>query len=154
MQRKTLPTPNPASCKYKLRIRRSPIHRFGVFAAEKIPSGRAVIEYTGRRWSRKALYKRARRMSRAEFRKLIYLARVDRHWVLDGGEGGSGAQFINHSCEPNLRARRARGHVVLFSLRGIRKGEELSWDYRFDKRGERVACHCGSPTCRGTINLR
>jgi len=154
MQRRPLPSPNPAYCKYKLRIRRSPIHRFGVFAAEKIPRSRAVIEYTGRRWSRKAIYKRARRMSRAALRKWIYLARINRYWVLDGADGGSGAEFINHSCEPNLRARRVRGHVVLFSLRRIRKGEELSWDYRFDKRGERVACHCGSPKCRGTINLR
>ena len=154
MQRKPLPIPNAAFCKFKLQIRRSPIHRFGVFAGENIPPGRAVIEYTGRRWSRKAIYKRARRMTRAGLRNWIYLARIDGHWVLDGAEGGSGAEFINHSCEPNLRARRGGGHVLLFSLRAIRKGEELSWDYRFDRRGERVACHCGSPKCRGTINVR
>lgn len=154
MPRRVLPTIHPEYSRFKLEIRRSPIHRFGVFAAEKIPAGRAVIEYTGRRWSRKAIYERARRMSRAALRNWAYLAVINRYWVLDGADGGSGAEFINHSCEPSLRARRARGHVVLFSLRAIRKGEELSWDYRFDKQCERVPCHCGSPRCRGTINLR
>jgi uncharacterized protein len=154
MPRRVLPTVNSEYCKYKLRIRRSPIHSFGVYAAEQIPPGRAVIEYTGRRWSRIALFKRASRMSRAALRNWIYLARINRHWVLDGADGGSGAEFINHSCEPNLRARRLRGHVILFSLGIIHKGEELLWDYRFDKHGRRVPCRCGSPNCRGTINVR
>jgi len=113
-----------------------------------------VIEYTGQRWSKRALYKRARRMSRAQRRRMIYLARVNRYWILDGGVGGSGAQFINHSCEPNVVPRRLRGHILLFSRRAIGKGEELTWDYRFDKKTERIVCRCGSPKCRGTINLR
>jgi uncharacterized protein len=39
------------------------------------------------------------------------------------------------------------------SLRDIRPGEELTIDYHFDKKVERVLCRCGSPKCRGTINL-
>ncbi len=154
MYRIPLPTINPAFCKYKLRIRRSPIHRFGMFAAEKIPAGRKVIEYTGWRWSKRALYKRARKMSRAALRKLKYLARIDRHWLVDGAVEGSGAEIINHSCEPNLSPRRLRGHLLLFSRRTIHKGEELAWDYRFSKDTDPVSCRCGSPKCRGTINLR
>jgi SET domain-containing protein len=145
---------NPLSAQYRVQIRRSPIHRFGVFALERIPRGRKVIEYTGQRISRRALLRRARRMSRAACRKLIYLARLNRYWTLDGGIGGSGAQFINHSCAPNLSRRRLRGHILLFSRRTIRKGEELTWDYRFPKKLETISCHCGAPNCRGPINLR
>ena len=149
-----VPSINRHFSEYRLKIRPSSIHRFGVFAAERIPRGRKVIEYTGRRISKRALLKRVRRMSRAARARLIYLARVNRYWVLDGAIGGSGAEFINHSCEPNLRPRRTRGHILLFSRRAIQKSEELSWDYRFSKKAEPVSCRCGSPKCRGTINLR
>jgi hypothetical protein len=152
--RRPVPSISPHFSVYRLKIRRSAIHRLGVFAAERIPRGRKVIEYTGRRVSKRALLKRARRMSRAARAKLIYLARVNRYWLLDGALEGSGAEFINHSCEPNLRPQRTRGHILLLSRRTIRKGEELSWDYRFSKKTDPVSCHCGSAKCRGTINLR
>jgi SET domain-containing protein len=145
---------NPFVSQYRLHVRRSPIHHFGVFAAEKIPRGRKVIEYTGQRVSRRAVLKRARSMPQAAFSKLVSLARVDRYWILDGAIGGSGAQFINHSCEPNLSARRSLGHILLFSGRTIHKGEELTWDYRYSKKAECIPCRCRSPKCRGTINLR
>ena len=35
----------------------------------------------------------------------------------------------------------------------IRLGEELTVDYNFSKTIERVPCSCGSPDCRGAINL-
>jgi SET domain-containing protein len=153
-QERPVPSVNPHFSQYRLQIRRSAIHRFGVFAAERIPQGQKVIEYTGQRISRRTILKRARRMSRAARRKLIYLAWVNRYWMVDGGIGGSGAQFINHSCEPNLSRRRLHGHILLFSRRAIRKGEELTWDYRYSKKLVLIACRCGSPKCRGTINLR
>src|SRR5579883_30948 len=58
--------------------------------------------------------------------------------------------FINHSCEPNLRYDRA-GNVV--TARDIRAGEELSIDYgcfivNFDERFE---CRCGAADCRTHI---
>jgi SET domain-containing protein len=39
------------------------------------------------------------------------------------------------------------------SKRAIRRGEELTIDYRFDKKVERVPCRCGAKACRGVINL-
>jgi SET domain-containing protein len=152
-QKRLIPSINPLFSQYRLQIRRSAIHRFGVFASERIPRNRKVIEYTGQRISRRALLKRAQRMSQPARRKLIYLARLNRNWTLDGGIGGSGAQFINHSCAPNLRPRRTRERILLFSRRMIRKGEELTWDYRYSKKSEFVSCRCGAPNCRGTINL-
>ena len=58
--------------------------------------------------------------------------------------------FINHSCDPNLRYD-AGGNVV--AARPIRKGEEVFIDYgcfivNFD---EPFNCSCGAANCRGRI---
>lgn len=79
-------------------------------------------------------------------------AQLDLYWTIDGAVGGTGAELINHSCEPNLKLRKFRGHLWLFSVRRIRPGEELGYDYGFSETGRRVCCRCGSAKCRGTIN--
>jgi uncharacterized protein len=140
--------------KWKLRVGRSDIHRRGVFAAEDILPGRKVIEYTGERISRRAAAARFRRIWLSRGPKRCYLFGLNRRWTIDGAVGGSGAELINHSCDPNLRTRNLRGHILYFSLREIHRGEELTVDYRFPKRAVRVRCHCGSPKCRGTINRK
>jgi uncharacterized protein len=125
----------------------SKIHRWGVYATEFIPAGRKVIEYTGEKISRRETKRRA------ESSDMIYLFTLDPYWTLDGSVGGSGAEYINHSCEPNLVARIIKGHILYVSLRDIHRGEELTVDYHFDKKVERVPCKCGALKCRGSINL-
>ena len=44
---------------------------------------------------------------------------------------GDGRRLINHSCEPNLSIRPIRGHILYVSGRAIRRGEELTVDYKF-----------------------
>lgn len=131
---------------YRMEVRPSRIHRWGVFARERIPARRKVIEYTGERVSR-------REVKRRSGREHIYLFELDSYWCLDGAVDGSGAELINHSCDPNLYSAICRGHVLYFSRRVIQPGEELTVDYRFSQRVERVACRCGALNCRGTINL-
>lgn len=132
---------------FGMKLARSKIHRWGVYATEFIPSGRKVIEYTGERISRRETKRRA---DESEF---TYLFTLDDYWTIDGAAGGSGAEYINHSCDPNLTSRILKGHILYMSVRDIRRGEELTIDYRFDRKVERVVCRCGSPKCRGTINL-
>ena len=139
---------------FKLRVRKSGIHRLGVFAAQNIPPGRKVVEYAGERISRRETRRRFLEGSRGRSRSLNYLAGLDSYWAIDGAAGGNGAELINHSCEPNLILRPIRKRLWLVSLRKVRAGEELRYDYHFAKNGERVRCHCGSPKCRGTINVR
>lgn len=129
-----------------MRAARSRIHGWGVYADENIPAGRKVIEYTGERISRRETKLRAAR-------PLNYIFTLDSYWSLDGSVGGSGAEYINHCCDPNLEARVLRGHILYFSKRSIRKGEELTVDYYFSPKEELVPCHCGAKNCRGTINL-
>jgi SET domain-containing protein len=133
---------------FKIKLARSKIHRWGIYAAESIPAGRKVIEYTGERINRRETKRRA------DSSEMIYLFTLDPYWTLDGSVGGSGAQYINHSCDPNLVTRIIKGHIIYMSAREIKSGEELTVDYRFDKKVERVVCKCGAETCRGTINLK
>jgi SET domain-containing protein len=66
---------------------------------------------------------------------------------------GSGAELINHSCEPNLITRIVKEHILYFSRRPIKRGEELTIDYCYDDTDEVILCGCGSKICRGTINV-
>jgi SET domain-containing protein len=131
---------------FKLAIRESRIHHRGVYALENIPSNRKVIEYTGERISR-------RETRRRTAGPLTYVFTLDDYWSLDGAVGGSGAEIINHSCDPNLRSWNFKSHILYMSKRAIRRGEELTVDYRFDHDAEKVLCFCNSQRCRGTINL-
>jgi SET domain-containing protein len=140
------PSINPRYCRYKLEIRESRIHRRGVYALEPIPAGRKVIEYTGERIGRRETKKRG-------LGDITYLFTLDAYWTLDGAFGGSGAEIINHSCDPNLYTWICQGHILYMSRRAIRRGEELTVDYRFSSKVGKVPCRCGSPLCRGTINL-
>jgi uncharacterized protein len=139
---------DPKYACFGMRAARSTIHRWGVYATEFIPAGRKVIEYTGERIARRETKRRA------DSSDLVYLFTLDSYWTIDGSVGGSGAEYINHSCEPNLTARIIKGHILYMSVRDIKRGEELTVDYNFEKKVEKIPCSCGSPKCRGTINLR
>ena len=140
---------DPQFSPYRLRVRRSPIHRFGVFAEGSIPARKKVIQYTGERISSREV---ARRLAKSVRPKRILIAGLNRHWRIDAVSGGSGAEYINHSCEPNLFVRKTAGRIFFFSRRAIREGEELTVDYRLHRDAPRTACQCGSPKCRGKMN--
>ena len=140
------PQIDPRYSFFKLAIRESRIHRRGVYAAEDIPARRKVIEYMGEKINRKETKRRGEGA-------ITYLFTLNDYWTLDGSVGGSGAEIINHSCDANLRSWNFMGHILYMSKRPIRRGEELTVDYRFARDIERVPCKCGSEKCRGTINL-
>jgi len=142
--------------RFILGVRSSKIDRRGVFAEVTIPARRKVVEYAGEKVTMRTAAARVRRIlfakSPARRSRRVYLARLNRRYAIDGSVGGSGAEFINHSCDPNLYARKSSGRIDLYSRRPIRKGQELTLDYRFGPSSAPIACHCGSPKCRGTIN--
>ncbi len=139
-------TINPWATPYRLIARASAIHRIGVFSDDAIAKGHKVIEYTGERISR-------RESGRRWDPKRSYLFELTEKVHLDGAIGGSGAEYINHSCEPNLKTRIVRQHILYYSTRPIAKGEELTVDYRYDHDTDTMRCYCGAPGCRGSMNL-
>jgi hypothetical protein len=146
-RRKQQPRIDPRHARFRLRIGASRIHRLGVFAEERIPARRNVIEYVGERVNPVESYRRTKGA------KQTYTFKLDEFWRIDGSVGGSGAEFINHSCDPNLRWRRRGDRVLCQSVRPIAVGEELTLDYHFSHKSPKVPCRCGSPKCRGSINV-
>jgi len=137
------PTIDPRYCCFRLRAAESKIHRWGVYAAEDIPANRKVIAYRGEKIGPREAKRRAR---------TPYLFVLDDYWTIDGGVGGSGAELVNHSCQPNLVSRIYKGNIIYMSLRAIRKREELTIDYNYDHTDETMPCRCGARHCRGIIN--
>jgi SET domain-containing protein len=66
-------------------------------------------------------------------------------------EGGGLDDCVNHSCEPN--AGFTSGEPVLYALRDIAPGEEITWDYSTSiaETGWTLDCRCGTPSCRGIV---
>jgi SET domain-containing protein len=137
-------------------VRRSKIHGRGVFAATTIPKGTRIIEYRGRRIS----YALACDLYPDETGKPThtFLFELDDDRVIDAGQRGNAARWINHSCEPNCEAVDDDGRIWIEAIRTIRPGEELGYDYNItleerhtptEKR--RWSCLCGARRCRGTL---
>jgi uncharacterized protein len=146
---------------FKLTVRRSSIEGWGVFAGVFIPRRRKVIMYAGEKITRTEAVRRALTSLRKTKELRTYFASIarkrvqgGRKWVLDGSVGGNGSERINHCCDPNLHVRKAHGKIYFYSLRGIRKGEELSFDYAFAEERIKIPCRCGSEKCRGFMNRR
>ena len=143
---------DPRFAAYALRVKKSRISRRGVFALEPIPRKKRVIEYIGEKIRLQEAHRRFFVDMGEGGSKRSYLFRLNRGWVIDCAVGGSGAQFINHSCDPNLEACPDNGQILFRSIRKIRKGDELTLDYYFEADSYDSPCRCGSPKCRGRMN--
>jgi SET domain-containing protein len=137
-------------------LRRSPIQGRGAFAIRPIRRGTRIIEYTGERISHEEADRRYDDESMS--RHHTFLFSVDKSTVIDAAVGGNEARFINHSCAPNCEAVDERKRIYIEAIRDIAPGEELTYDYAYERDGtedeewERLyVCKCGAPTCRGTI---
>ena len=139
------PVLDESKCNFKLRSGESDIHRWGVFAKEEIPARRRVIEYTGEKIDEKEVDRRSARQH-------LYLFWISETRAVDGAFGGSGAEFINHSCDPNLYSSVSKGRIYYVSLRKIEAGEELTVDYNLEDIDEQLPCTCGLDGCKKLIN--
>ena len=137
-------------------LRPSPMHGVGAFAAGPIRRGTRIIEYTGERITHAEAD--ARYDDAAMDRHHTFLMIVNRRWVLDAAVGGNDARFVNHSCDPNCEIVVARGRVFIEAIADIRPGEEITYDYAYEREEgddaiatSRYPCRCGAVRCRGTI---
>jgi SET domain-containing protein len=139
-------------------VRSSHIHGRGVFALRLIRKGTRILEYQGQRISNAEADRRYddTRMKRHH----TFLFTLDSKTVIDGAisTGGGDASYINHSCDPNCEAVITDRKIFIHALRTIRPGEELAYDYQYERTGKNDAelerfyfCKCGAPNCRGSI---
>ena len=90
LRRKKVPSINPAFAAFPLRIARSGILGYGVFAAGPIPRGRKVIEYTGEGLRVQESIARLMKLLRPGRPKKIYTVGLNLHWRIDGAVGAPG----------------------------------------------------------------
>ena len=72
---------------------------------------------------------------------------------MDGDVSWNTARLINHSCNPNCEVTGKGTKLWISSIRDIKKGEELSYDYGFgfDEYYKDFPCKCRSSNCCGYI---
>src|SRR3954470_22733666 len=129
---------------FELEVRPSKIHRWGVYALEAIPARRRVIEYTGEKID-------SDEHERRSGKRFLYIFALDDKRMIDPVVGGSGAEYINHSCDGNLQSFSYNGHIYLSSRRHIQPGEELTYDYHITGDYD-APCRCGAKNCRGSLH--
>ena len=137
-------------------LRRSAIQGRGAFAVRKLRKGTRLVEYTGERITDKEGDRRYDDDGMG--RHHTFLFSLDDGTVVDAAVGGNEARFINHSCDPNCEAVIEHGRIWIDVLRTIHPGEELAYDYAYERTADHdesdealYACRCGADNCRGTI---
>ena len=137
--------------KPRLVRKNSAIHGKGVYAKTAIDRGIVIVEYKGkrRRWSA------FKGKDKFDYAFLMY---TEKGVVIDPRRNGNIAVFINHSCEPNCQAVLIEDRVYIETLRKIKAGEEITYNYgltlgKRPSRKERLMypCQCGASKCRETL---
>lgn len=139
-------------------VRPSTLHGTGVFAARDIPAETCILEYRGRRITPEEADERP--SSDPNDPSHTFFFSLSCGLIIDGGQRGNDARWINHSCAPNCEARENDDgtRLYIYALRDIAAGEELFFDYALQVEGrktkklkEQYRCLCGAPECRGTM---
>ena len=140
----------------RIQVRRSGVHGKGVFALAPIPKGEVLIEYIGEviDWP-EALRRHPHDPSDPHH---TFYFHIDEKHVIDAKVGGNAARWINHACEPNCEADEVDGRIFIKSLRPLKPGQELFYDYGLiidarytPKLKKEYECRCGARKCRGTM---
>ncbi len=150
-------SPAKKSPALRIEVRASGIHGKGVYAIAPIRKGARVIEYTGAHLPWKVAMDLPSRDPKDPYHTFLFS--LDNGDVIDAGEGGNEARWINHSCAPNCETNEEPGdRIFVYALRAIQPGEELFYDYKIipaERRSKKLekeyACLCGAPKCRGTM---
>ncbi len=130
-----IPTPN-----FKLRTGLG-LSGKGIFALENIPKGKRIIEYVGKDVP----------VEKQKSATGKYLFWTGRKKMIDGNIKENLARFINHSCRPNCESYGPRGRIFIRSIKKVKLGEELTYDYGeeyFDEHIKPIGCRCEK--CRGS----
>tara|TARA_A100001015_G_C14815160_1_gene642396 strand:- start:488 stop:886 length:399 start_codon:yes stop_codon:yes gene_type:complete len=106
------------------KVKKSKVHGSGVFASRKILANTKIIQYVGEK------------ILKSEGNKV------------------KKSKYINHSCNPNCEVEIKKGEIWIKSIKSIKKGEELCYDYGFEFDKDDYmdhVCKCNSKNCVGYI---
>ena len=111
----------------------------GLFATRPIRKGLRIAQYKGRKLNTKEA-------NRLEARGNLYLYEINSRWTIDGTPRSNVARYFNHSCNPNAEIYDVKHRVFIRTLRAIKPGEEITYDYGVDYLNNvigRSNCKCG-----------
>jgi SET domain-containing protein len=84
--------------------------------------------------------------------------RLNDDYIVDATISGGLARYVNHCCDPNCIAETVTSDkdqkIIILASKKILKGEELTYDYKFDFEDEssKLPCNCGSANCKKWMN--
>jgi SET domain-containing protein len=155
--RKVPDTPRLGPANEWFELRGSDIQGVGAFAIQDIPKGTRIVEYTGEKISHAEADRRYDDSDGSRHHTFLFI--LNQKQVIDANYGGNESMYVNHSCDPNCETFIPRGRIWIESMRDIKAGEELTYDYMYDMDKNYTdddlfrlyACHCGAENCRKTI---
>ena len=132
--------------------------RYRSFAKNDISKNVRIIQYIGEKITKregdKRSEKRINKYLNSKTTGSVYIFELNKKYDIDGSPNYNKARYINHSCDPNCEVEIANNEIWISSIKNIKKGEELSYDYgfEFDKDDFKDhICKCGSSDCVGFI---
>jgi SET domain-containing protein len=109
----------------------------GLFARVPFKKDDFVIEYTGEIIPNSIADERGNR----------YIFEISSRRSIDGSTRKNLARYLNHSCDPNCEAEIDGTHVMIYAIKNIKPGEELTYDYGkeyFEDFIKSAGCRCGA----------
>ncbi len=118
--------------------------RKAVFANKDFKEGEEIIEFKGNLFTYEQLPTPYNEVE-------DHYVQIDKNLYM--GPSGGLDDFFNHSCNPNSGIKIIEKKVILIAIRGIKKGEEITWDYSttMDEDDWEMDCVCKSKNCRKRI---
>jgi SET domain-containing protein len=122
----------------------------GVFALKPISKGIVIGDYAGK-------LVHIKNIDFEKEKKNLYLMRYVGEIGIYPNLKKPGVHLINHSCSPNCFLYKYKDRTLIFALRNIQKGEEITIHYLLPpkiscKKCTHV-CFCGSNNCSGSMHL-
>lgn len=140
---------------YDLEVFKAGKKGWGLRTNEEIQKGSFIMEYCGEVVDNNEFQRRTQ-IYHDDGISHYYFMTLKQNEIIDATQKGSKSRFINHSCDPNCETQKwtVNGflRVGFFAVHHIYPGEELSFDYQFQRYGdEPQECYCGADKCRGVI---
>ena len=140
------------------KVKKSKVHGYGIVASEDIKKNKQIIEYVGEKISKLEGDKRSAARIKKYINKKnegsVYIFELNKRYDIDGSPLYNKARYINHSCNPNCEVDIIKNKIWIISIKEIKKGDELNYDYGYpfdkDDYSEHI-CKCGSTNCIGYI---
>jgi len=136
------------------KVKKSKVHGTGVFATSNIKKNSKIIQYIGDKVTKKEGDRRSTERIKKYLNKKnegsVYIFELNKKYDIDGSPLYNKARYINHSCNPNCEVDIIKNEIWISSIKKIKIGDELSYDYGYPFDPEDFKdhqCKCGAKKC-------